>query len=136
MDEPDESFETQLQLNLAAPYYCSKLFGKVMRSKRNGHIFNICSIASKEPVLNGGSYSVTKSALLCLNNVMRQELAGHNVKVTAVLPGQTITSSWEGTEIPENSFVKPSDIAEVVFSALNLSKGANIDEIIIRPVTF
>ncbi|WP_316805172.1 SDR family oxidoreductase [Pedobacter nototheniae] len=136
LDEEDEAFEKQQQLNVNAGYYFSKYFGKLMRSKRQGHIFNICSVASNAPVKNGGSYSVTKAAMLSLNHVLRQELASYNVKVTAFLPGSTKTSSWEGTTIPDEKFVQPEDIAETLFTILNLSKGVNVDEVLITPLDF
>lgn len=136
LDEADEAFEKQQALNVNAAYYMSKFFGKKMRTDQRGHIFNICSIASKAPVENGGSYSVTKAAMLSLNNVLRQELAPHNVKVTAFLPGSTKTSSWEGTTIPDEKFVQPEDIAETLFTILNLSKGVNVDEVLITPLNF
>jgi len=135
-DEDDEAFERQQHINVNATYYISKFFGKKMRSRQSGHIFNICSVASKAPVKNGGSYSVTKAAMLSLNHVLRQELAPHNVKVTAFLPGATKTSSWEGTTIPDEKFVQPEDIAETLFTILNLSKGVNVDEVLITPLDF
>ncbi|ARS41078.1 short-chain dehydrogenase [Sphingobacteriaceae bacterium GW460-11-11-14-LB5] len=136
LDEDDETFEKQQHLNTNAGYYISKFFGRKMRSAKRGHIFNICSVASKAPVKNGGSYSVTKAAMLSLNHVLRQELAPHNVKVTAFLPGSTKTSSWEGTTIPDEKFVQPEDIAETLFTILNLSKGVNVDEVLITPLDF
>ena len=136
LDEDDEAFERQQNINVNAAYYLSKFFGKKMRSRQSGHIFNICSVASKTPVKNGGSYSVTKAAILSLNHVLRQELAPHNVKVTAFLPGSTKTSSWEGTTIPDEKFVQPEDIAETLFTILNLSKGVNVDEVLITPLDF
>ena len=136
LDEPDDQFEKQINLNLNAIYYLSKFFGKMMRIQRKGHIFNICSIASKQIVENAGSYSVTKTALLSLNNVFREELSKYNVKVTAVLPGSTLTSSWEGTEIPADRFVQPEDIANTIYTILNLSSGVNVDEITIKPIQF
>jgi len=136
LDETDEVFEEQQALNVNAAYYISKFFGKEMRSKRSGHIFNICSVASKTPVENGGSYSVTKSAMLSLNHVLRQELAPHHVKVTAFLPGSTKTASWEGTTIPDEKFVQPADIAETLYTILTLSKGVNVDEVLITPLDF
>jgi len=136
LDEADEAFEKQQALNVNAAYYMSKFFGKKMRTDQRGHIFNICSVASRAPVENGGSYSVTKAAMLSLNNVLRQELAPHNVKVTAFLPGSTKTSSWEGTTIPDEKFVQPEDIAETLFTILNLSKGVNVDEVLITPLNF
>ena len=136
LDEEDDAFEKQQHLNVNAGYYTSKFLGKKMRSAGRGHIFNICSVASKAPVKNGGSYSVTKAAMLSLNHVLRQELAPHNVKVTAFLPGSTKTSSWEGTTIPDEKFVQPEDIAETLFTILNLSKGVNVDEVLITPLDF
>lgn len=136
LDEADNQFETQLNLNLNAAYYTSKFFGKMMRSQQSGHIFNICSVASKQIVENAGGYSVTKAALLSLNNVFRDELSKYNVKVTAVLPGSTLTSSWEGTTIPAERFVQPEDIANAIHTILNLSSGVNVDEITIKPIQF
>ena len=136
LDEEDEAFEMQQQLNLNSAYYLAKYFGKMMRKQEFGHIFNICSIASKEIVENAGSYSVTKAGLLSLNNVLRKELSKYNVKVTAVLPGSTLTSSWDGTQIPAERFVQPADIAETLFTILSLSSGANVDEIVLKPLIF
>ncbi|KLT65993.1 SDR family oxidoreductase [Pedobacter sp. BMA] len=136
LDEEDEAFENQQHLNVNACYYISKFFAKKMRLERRGHIFNICSVASNSPVKNGGSYSVTKAAMLSLNHVLRQELAPHHVKVTAFLPGSTKTSSWEGTEIPDEKFVQPEDIAETLYTILQLSAGVNVDEVLMTPLDF
>jgi len=136
LDESDDNLQKQLDLNLNSAYYLSKYFGKMMRERQSGHIFNICSIASRAVVENGGSYSVTKSALLSLNDVLRAELSKHNVKVTAILPGSTLTASWEGTQIPAERFVQPEDIASTLYTVLNLSKGVNVDEIVLKPLQF
>ncbi|MHA4896775.1 SDR family oxidoreductase [Pedobacter sp. PWIIR3] len=136
LDEADDQFERMLDLNLKSAYYCSKFFGKIMRERRFGHIFNICSVASKKIAENAGSYSVTKAAMFSLNSVFREELSKYNVKVTAVLPGATLTSSWEGTNIPSDHFVQAEDIAKSITSILCLSAGANVEEITINPVHF
>jgi len=136
LDESDHVFELQQNLNTNSTYYFSKYFGKIMRNQQLGHIFNICSIASKETVENAGSYCVTKAAMLSLNNVLRKELAQYNVKVTAILPGSTLTASWEGTTINPDKFVQPEDIANTLYSILNLSSGVNVDEIILKPLNF
>ena len=136
LNESDENFELYQNLNLNSAYYTAKEFGKIMRNQRSGHIFNICSIASKTVVENAGSYSVTKAAMLSLNNVLRKELAQYNVKVTAILPGSTLTASWDGTTINPAKFVQPEDVANALHAILNLSSGANVDEIILTPLNF
>lgn len=136
LDEPDEAFEKQQQLNVNAAYYFSKYFGKIMRKQKEGHIFNICSVASVETIANAGSYTVTKTAMFSLNHVLRKELAQYNVKVTAILPGSTLTASWEGTSLPPEQFVQPEDIANSLYSILNLSSGVNVEELILKPLNF
>ena len=136
LDESDEVFELQQNLNLNSAYYTAKEFGKIMRNQGCGHIFNICSVASKTVIENAGSYSVTKTAMLSLNNVLRKELAQYNVKVTAILPGSTLTASWGETTINPAKFVQPEDVANALHAILNLSSGANVDEIILTPLNF
>lgn len=136
IEEDDEIFEKQQLLNVNAAYYLSKKFGKMMRDVKYGHIFNICSIASMQVVEGAGSYSVTKAAMLSLNNVLRAALAEYNVKVTAILPGSTLTASWQGTTIAHETFVQPEDVANSLYSILNLSSGVNVDELILTPLKF
>jgi short-subunit dehydrogenase len=136
LDEEDEAFENQQLVNVNATYYFSKFFAKIMRKQLKGHIFNVCSIASKQTIENAGSYCVTKTAMLSLNNVLRNELAQYHVKVTAIIPGSTLTASWEGTTISPDKFIQPEDIANSLYSVLNLSKGTNVDELILTPLNF
>lgn len=136
LDEEDEVFEQQQAVNVNAAYYLGKNIGKMMREARTGHIFNICSIASREVLEDAGSYTVTKTAMLSLNHVLRKALAAYNVKVTAILPGSTLTASWEGTTIPAEAFVQPEDIANSLYSILNLTNGVNVDELVLTPVKF
>ncbi|SOD18752.1 SDR family oxidoreductase [Pedobacter xixiisoli] len=136
LDEEDDVFETQQQININATYYIAKRIGKLMRTQGFGHIFNVCSVASKAPVENAGSYSVTKAAMLSLNYVLRRELTPYHVKVTAIIPGSTFTASWEGTTLEQTKFVQPEDIAKSITTILSLSDGANVDEVTITPSNF
>ncbi len=135
LDESDAAFDKQLNTNLMPAYHLYRFFGKKMIEKREGHIFTICSVAALDPIPSAGTYSVTKFALLGLSKVMRAEMRPHQVKVTAVIPGSTLTNSWEGTTIDKNKFVLPEDVASAVVNIYNMSTGANVDEIIIRPAT-
>ncbi|MGY3054752.1 short-subunit dehydrogenase [Pedobacter sp. UYEF25] len=136
LEEDEENFLHQQEVNVNAAYYFSRFFGKEMAKVQHGHIFNICSVASKSAAVNAGSYSVTKAAMLSLNNVLRSELAPSQVKVTAFLPGATLTPSWKDNQLPKDKFVLPEDIADLVYVILNLSAGANVDEVIITPQNF
>jgi short-subunit dehydrogenase len=134
LDEDDEVLDFHMKTNLYAPYYLYKKLAPSMKERRFGHIFNICSVASLETIANAGSYCVTKSALLSLNNIMRAELMEHDVKVTAILPGSTLTNSWEGTEISKDEFIQPEDVANTISQILKMSRGANVEQVIIKPI--
>lgn len=134
LDEAEDLLAPQIELNLYPTHFLSKVFGKQMRDRRSGHIINICSVASIKPIISAGSYTVTKFALLGLTRVLREELMPHNVKVTALLPGSTLSDSWAGTDLPPERFVQVDDIASAVLNCLNMSVGCNVDELVIRPV--
>jgi short-subunit dehydrogenase len=134
LDDGEDTFQKGINTNLAPAYELYRYFGKKLIAAGEGHIFNICSVASLTPVVEAGTYSVTKFALLGLTKVMRLELQAHNVKVTAVIPGSTLTSSWDGVEVDKNMMVMPEDIASAIVNIYKMSPGANVDEIIIKPV--
>jgi short-subunit dehydrogenase len=133
LDESDTAFDRQLNTNLMPAYHLYRYFGKKMIEKRRGHIFTICSVAALDPIAEAGTYSVTKFALLGLSKVMRLEMMPHNVKVTAVIPGSTLTDSWKGTTIARDRFVWPEDIASAIIATYKMSAGANVDQIVIMP---
>ncbi|WP_257666212.1 SDR family oxidoreductase [Parapedobacter tibetensis] len=133
LDESDEDFDLQMSINYYTPHLLSRSVARNMRRNSKGHIFNISSIASREPVSSAGTYTVTKYAVMGLTHVLRDELRPYGVKVTEIIPGSTLTSSWEGTAIPADQFVLPEDIAAAIATCLTMSEGANVDEIVIKP---
>jgi short-subunit dehydrogenase len=134
LNDGDDTLQQQLATNLMPGYHLYRYFGPKLMAARIGHVFNICSAAAIAPVINAGSYSVTKAAQLSLNDVMRLEMQAYGIKVTAVLPGSTFTSSWEGTTVDQQRFVQPGDVASAIISCYLMSAGANPEQLIIKPV--
>ncbi|WP_373496513.1 SDR family oxidoreductase [Aquiflexum sp.] len=132
-NEPEGNFELTMQTNLYSAYYLTRGFTQEMIARKSGHIFSIGSIAGLTAYANGGSYAISKWAMLGFTKCLRQELKEYNIKVTSVLPGATFTASWEGVDIPEERFMKPKDVADSVWAAYNLSPNSVVEEIIIRP---
>jgi len=132
-NEEEGILKKMIDTNLYSNYHISRGLLPTMLSRKKGHIFNICSIASKIAYSNGGSYCISKFALYGMSLCLREELKDKGIRVTSVLPGATLTSSWDGSEFDKNRFVQPDDIAESIFSIYNMSSGTNVEEIIIRP---
>lgn len=133
LEEEEGVLEQMIETNLYSAYRLTRRFAGHMVARGNGHIFNICSIASITAYPNGGSYSISKFAMLGMSKVLREELKEKGIKVTAILPGATLTASWEGVDIPPERFMKAEDVAEATWSAYHMSKRSVVEEIIIRP---
>lgn len=132
-EEEDGVLEKMIQTNLYSAYNLTRGVVKSMMTNKKGHIFNICSTASITAYENGGSYCISKFAMYGMTKVLREEMKEFGVKVTAILPGATYTSSWEGVELPEERFMKPADVANALMSAYKISENAVVEEIVLRP---
>jgi hypothetical protein len=133
LDEADGALESMINSNVFSAYYFSRGLVPDMKARRHGHIFNMCSIASIKAYPNGGSYAISKFALLGFSKVLREELKDFGVRVTAILPGATRTASWDGVDLPDDRFMKPEDVADTVYAAYALSERSVVEEIVIRP---
>ncbi|MGM9512061.1 SDR family oxidoreductase [Larkinella sp. GY13] len=132
-NEPEGTFELTMNLNVASIYHLTRgLIGDMMK-QRKGHIFMMGSTASTTAYPNGGSYCISKFALLGMAKELREEMKPYGVKVTTLLPGATYTDSWAASGLPQARFMQASDVAEVIWSAYNLSAGAVVEEILLRP---
>ena len=131
--EDDETLFKMMTTNLYSAYYLTKALLPKMMKNKSGHIFNVCSVAAIKAYSNGGSYGISKYAMLGFNNNLREELKPYGIKVTAVHPGATYTSSWEGSGLKKSRFLEAEDIAQMVFSCSQLSANAVVEEILIRP---
>jgi len=133
-EEEDGLLEKLMAVNVYSAYHLTRTLLPAMIPHRNGHIFNLCSTASYKAYPNGGSYGITKHALLGFSKNLREELQPHHIRVTSISPGPTLTASWEGFEAAPDRMMPPEDIAAVVWSAWTMAKQTVVEEIILRPM--
>lgn len=131
--EPEGQLESMMAVNVYSAYHLTRALLPTMLKKRSGHIFNLCSVASLKAYPNGGSYSISKYALLGFSENLRDELKPHGIKVTALAPGATYSRSWSGSGIPEERLMKVEDIADMVWATYTLSARADVELIVMRP---
>ncbi len=129
----DGILEKTIELNLYSAYHFTRAMLPTMLEKGSGHIFNLCSIASLIAYPNGGSYTISKFAMLGFTKVLREELKTKGIKVTAIMPGATWSDSWAGADFPESRLMQASDIAIAVWAAWQMSPSAVVEEIVVRP---
>ncbi|HTJ49743.1 MAG TPA: SDR family oxidoreductase [Cyclobacteriaceae bacterium] len=131
--EPEGTLEGMMNANLYSAYYTTRGLIQSMKDRKAGHVFNMCSVASLKAYSNGGSYAISKFALLGFSKCLREELMTWGIRVTAVMPGATRTASWDGVNLPDERFMKAEDVAEAVCSAWLLSDRSVVEELLIRP---
>jgi short-subunit dehydrogenase len=134
MTEGNDVLESQMATNVYSAYYVTKFLWDNLIKANRSHVFNICSIASINAYAAGGSYSVSKHALLGFSKSLRLEGIPFQVNVTAVLPGATLTDSWGGVDLPESRFMRPEDVAKVVFNAWDINEYTVVEDVLLRPL--
>ena len=132
-NEADDALEQQMAVNLYSAYHTTRALLPTILKMGKGHIFNICSIASLNAYAQGGSYSISKFALLGFSKNLRLELKDKGIKVTAVCPGAVYTNSWSGSGVDPKRIMESEDIAKMIFAAAHLSPQAVVEDIVMRP---
>ena len=132
-DEPEGQLEDMMQLNLYCAYHLTRGLLPSIRRSKSGHIFNTCSVASLKAYPAGGSYSISKYAMLGFSDNLRMELMEERIKVTAVFPGATLTRSWQDDPTLKDRIMEAGDVAKMIWAASQLSHQACVEHITLRP---
>ncbi len=132
-NEPDGALENLMETNLYSAYHLTRAVLPRMMEQKNGHIFNMCSIAGLQAYTNGGAYSISKFALIGFSKNLRAEMMPHGIKVTAISPGAAFTDSWKDSGIDPQRIMEAEDIAKMVWACSQLSVQACVEEIVMRP---
>ena len=109
-----DDFQSIVNLNVYGPLLAMQAVIPQMRRQGGGSIINVSSNVSKMAIPTIGAYAATKYALNGLTLTARSELAGDNITVTLMHPGQTATN-----------FGKNAIVDEAMTSASPPSGGSN-----------
>jgi len=133
LDSGEKEIQKQFELNV---FSYVNIIQKMLPYFVDGktHIFIMASSASYSGIANAGMYAASKHAVLGLARSLRAELSARKIKVTALAPGSTWSSSWEGSGVDPNTLIDPKDIAHIVYSLMNTSFRTNVDEVILNPL--
>lgn len=134
MEEEGGQFETLMTTNMNSAYHITKGLWTLLKKSPRAHVFNMCSIASITAYAAGGSYSVSKFAMLGFSKSLRLEGMPHDIRVTAILSGATLTDSWAGVDLPSSRFMKPEDVANTLYAAFLMNENTVMEEVVLRPI--
>jgi 3-oxoacyl-[acyl-carrier protein] reductase len=131
-----EDWDSTMATNLRSLYLVTRRVLPGMRSRKQGSIVNIASLAGRNGFAGGSAYSASKHAVLGFSRSLMLEVRGDNVRVIAICPGSVDTELIRSQEMlarPGARILAPGDVADVVMAALNLPPSAMVSELDIRP---
>ena len=130
-----EQFKTQIDTNVIGVYNFCKVAIPTMIKQKGGTIINIVSMAGKNGFVTGTMYAATKHAVMGFSKSLLLEVRKHNVKVITICPGSVETDMISNSPFHKDNvqYLKPKDVADVVFTALKMPPRALVSDLEIRP---
>ena len=119
-----DDWDAMMDGNVKGLLYVTKAVLPTMIANNSGFIVNIGSVAAKEVYPNGNVYCASKHAVDALSKSMRIDLAGHNIRVSAIHPGAV------ETEFSEVRFKGDKEKADTVYQGFDALQAQDIAEII------
>lgn len=136
-------WDEMVDTNVKGLLYATRAVLPGMVERRHGHVINIGSTAGHEVYPGGAVYCATKHAVHAINQGLRIDLLGTDVRVTSVDPGMVETDfslvRFHGDRDRAANVYRgltpltPEDIADVVLFAVTRPPHVNLDDIILRP---
>ena len=120
-----ESWEAVIDTNLNGQFLCAREVGKVMLPRRRGKIINLASMSGiiVNRYFHGGSYDVSKAAVVGLTKALAAEWAPYNINVLALAPG------YYGTAPNLRWFQSNPEIHRKVLSMIPLGRLGDMREL-------
>ena len=129
-----EDFDSQIKVNLRAPFIISKKFIPDMKNNKKGRLVFINSIAGKYGYPYSSAYVSSKFGLRGLSETLRMELRKDNIKVISIHPGSIDTPFWDKIDVdfPKSEMLDPSSVANDIINAIESKGNSVVEEIVIR----
>jgi NAD(P)-dependent dehydrogenase (short-subunit alcohol dehydrogenase family) len=87
----EKDWDAVIDINLKAPFLCSRVFGPKMAERGWGRVINMGSILSVIAIAGRAPYASSKAGVLNLTKVLALEWATKGVTVNAICPGPFAT---------------------------------------------
>lgn len=126
-----EQWREVLRTNLDGCFYFLRAAAPLMKASGGGWIFNVASLAGKNPFAGGAAYNASKFGLIGMSDAAMLDLRHDGIRVTAILPGSVDTSFHTRKE--REWMLQPEDVSRVVTDLLAFPGRALPSRVEIRP---
>ena len=86
-----DAFREVIETNLLGCFYFLRAVARVMKPRGEGWIFNIASLAGKNPMAGGAAYNASKFGLVGFSEASMLDLRQSGIRVASILPGSVDT---------------------------------------------
>jgi ribitol 2-dehydrogenase len=135
-----EDLETQLAVNVRAPFAVAKAFLPAMQDAGHGTFITVGSVADHVGLAENAAYAASKYGLRGLHETLLAEYRGTGVRLTLVSPGATDTSAWDPFDpdqregfIPRARMLRPADVADAILFVATRPDHVHIDWLRLGP---
>ena len=128
-----EDWRAMIETNLNGPFYCSHEAIPIMKKRGGGYIFNISSLAGKNPIQNGAGYNATKFGLNGFSEALMMEVRYDGIRVSYLMPGSVATEFGRGGTAKSGWALTPADVGQVVLDLLRSPTRALFSRVEMRP---
>ncbi|HZF12439.1 MAG TPA: SDR family NAD(P)-dependent oxidoreductase [Thermoanaerobaculia bacterium] len=134
-----DAFREVIETNLLGPFYFLRAVARVMKPRGEGWIFNIASLAGKNPMAGGAAYNASKFGLVGFSEASMLDLRQSGIRVASILPGSVDTDFGHpghpggGGGTGESWRLKPQDIAAMILHLLTYPPNALPSLVEMRP---
>ena len=128
-----ESFREVLETNLVGPFYAIAAATPILRKQGGGSIFNVGSLAAKNPFAGGAAYNASKFGLLGLSEAAMLDLRHAGIRVVSILPGSVDTDFHAGRRPEREWMLAPEDVARAILDCMRYPDRALPSLIELRP---
>ena len=129
VDTSEKEWDEILAVNLKGAFLCCKAVLPLMLANNSGSIINVSSGAGKAGFDSLSAYCASKFGMMGLTESLAWEVAGHNIRVMAICPGEVATKMQETD--PEyyrenlGGMLKPEQVAAKIVDMIFDSKYRN-----------
>lgn len=129
-----EQWREVIETNLSGAFYFLHAVAPAMKRQGAGWIFNIASLAGRNPFAGGAAYNASKFGMIGLSEAAMLDLRPHGIRVAAILPGSVDTGFSHRRDNKDGSWkLKPADIAAMILHLLSYPEHALPSLVEMRP---
>jgi NAD(P)-dependent dehydrogenase (short-subunit alcohol dehydrogenase family) len=132
-DMDPEDWRAVIETNLNGVFYCCREAIPLMKRRSGGYIFNISSLAGKNPFANGAAYNASKFGLNGFSEALMMEVRFEGIRVSYLMPGSVATEFGRGSAAKAGWALQPEDVAAIVLDLLRSPARALYSRVEMRP---